>query len=56
MGAFTQAPRHSTWLSVNIPSALVSCQPLIPVTLRQVASISSEPRSQHGVVVQTCRW
>ena len=41
---------------VNIPSALVCFQPVIPVSSRQARVTSSEPRSQHGVVPQTCRW
>ena len=28
----------------------------MPVASRQACTTSSEPRSQHGVVVQTCRW
>ena len=52
----TQAPRHSTSVMVNMPSALVSPKPWMPVASRQAAVTSSEPRSQHGVVVQTCKW
>ena len=55
IGALTQPPTHSTSVMVNTPSALVSPQPLMPVASRQAASTSSEPRSQHGVVVHTCR-
>ena len=55
IGALTQAPTHSTSVMVNTPSALVSPQPWMPVAARQAATTSSEPRSQHGVVVQTCR-
>ena len=51
--AFTPKTRA---VIVNSPSSLVSFQPLIPVASRQAATMSSEPRSQQGVVVQTWRW
>ena len=54
IGALTQAPRHSTSTRVNRPSGVVSPMPM-PSLFSQAATTSSEPRSQHGVVVQACR-
>ena len=54
MGALTQAPRHSTSDRVNILSLVVSPTPT-PRACLQAVRISSEPRSQHGVVVQICK-
>lgn len=54
MGALTQAPRHSTSDNVKHPSLVVSPTFMSSFDLI-VSSISSEPRSQHGVVVHTCK-
>jgi hypothetical protein len=51
IGALTQAPRHSTSVSVNSRSGVVSPMPM-PSFFSQACTTSSEPRSQHGVVVQ----
>lgn len=55
IGALTQAPRHSTSEIVNILSLDVS-PTLMPIVFLQASSTSSEPRSQHGVVVHTWMW
>lgn len=52
MGALTHAPRHSTSDNVNLPSFVVSPTSIFNFDLMQFR-ISSEPRSQQGVVVQT---
>jgi len=44
-GAFTQPPRHSTSCTLKVVPSAASWQAFIT---------ASEPRSQHGVVVQTC--
>eukprot|EP00975_Prorocentrum_lima_P001907 414739-Prorocentrum_lima.AAC.1 len=49
MGAFAQAPRHSTSRSVHMPSALV-CPSLMPQKSSIVFLISSEPQTMQGVV------
>ena len=45
---------HSTSVSVNRPSGVVwpLCNPLA----LHAAMMSSDPRSMHGVVPQTCTW
>ncbi len=53
-GAFTQQPRHSTSRIVNRRSGVVSPK-VIPSFCSQVFTTSSEPRSQHGVVVHICK-
>src|SRR6185437_8220915 len=54
IGALTQAPRHSTSNRVNFLSGVVSPMPM-PSFFLQVATIASDPRSQHGVVVLILR-
>jgi len=54
MGALTQAPRHSTSATVKSPSE-VECPGVIPSSFVIVSTMSSEPQSLQGVVVQTCR-
>src|SRR5262249_17746867 len=51
-GAFTQAPRHSTSITVKSPSAEVSPGPA-PVPSLIAAKTSLEPQSQQGVVPHT---
>ncbi len=54
MGALLHAPWHSTSTTVNFPSSVVSPGCMPPRWLHTVLRISVEPRSIHGVVVQTC--
>ena len=55
IGAWTQAPRHSTSDKVNNLSFVVS-PTLIPKFSLMAFKISSDPRSQQGVVVHNCKW
>jgi len=52
MGAFTQAPRHSTSIQLNLPSSDTVCG-WGWMCFLQAATTASEPRSQQGEVVQT---
>ncbi len=55
MGAFTQAPAHSTSSHENLPSADTS-NAWAAMRFLQTEMMSSEPRSMHGVVPQTPMW
>ena len=55
IGAFTQAPRHSTSSQDSVPAAF-SWNWLGWIFSWQTAFRSSEPRSMHGVVPQTWTW
>lgn len=55
MGALTHAPRHSTSVSVNMPSALVS--PFLIPRCCSIACITSyAPQTMHGVVAHSWMW
>ena len=45
---------HSTSVSVKTPSSVV--WPFLRPRALHAAMMSSDPRSMHGVVPQTCTW
>src|SRR5438034_8947431 len=49
-----QAPRHSTSITVHLPSGLVAPSSLAPVPSRNAFTTDSAPQTLHGDVVHTC--
>src|SRR6266550_1034194 len=52
--ATPQAPRHSTSITVHLPSGLVAPSSLAPVASRSAFTTDSAPQILHGDVVHTC--
>src|SRR5690348_3700324 len=49
-----QAPRHSTSITVHLPSGLVAPSSLAPVASSKAFTTASAPQTLHGDVVHTC--
>src|SRR5207247_4446234 len=49
-----QAPRHSTSITVHLPSGLVAPSSLAPVASSNAFTTASAPQTLHGDVVHTC--